>query len=179
MKEVEDGIKVQKQILERLEAANAILLSRKLANRIIDEQDNKEIDKLLHWIIIGGGPTGVELVAELSDFVKSDVAKYFPLLSERVKITLLEATDKILGVFDSRLSAYAHTQLESRGAEVLCGAMVTKITKDYVEIKQKEKDPANSVKTNLTQIPYGSIVWAGGIATRPITKAIAGTIGKD
>jgi NADH:ubiquinone reductase (non-electrogenic) len=216
MKEVEDGMKVQKQILERLEAANSILLSRKRGNEILDnskeygllknadllkmdhmtkeemdrfneryneysqiikkndEDDNKEIEKLLHWVIIGGGPTGVELVAEISDFVREDASKYFPLISKRVKITLLEAGEKILSNFDSSLSTYARTQLESRGAEVLCGTMVTKITKDFVEIKQEIVGKTNFL---TTQIPYGCIIWAGGIATRPITKAIAVQIG--
>ena len=88
-------------------------------------------------MVIGGGPTGVELVAELGDFVREDVAKYFPQLAGRVKITLIEATDRLLGAFDVRMASYAHTALQQRGAEVLCGAMVTRITKDYVEIKKK------------------------------------------
>ena len=101
MKEVDDGVKVQKRILERLEAASAILFARqkreerslKQSNsygksktltfdqvEIIDaamileeeakENEDLEISRLLHWIVVGAGPTGVELCAEMSDFVR-------------------------------------------------------------------------------------------------------------
>ena len=105
MKEVDDGVKVQECILQRLEAASAILSARQReeahsqsaednkkdglaafaklspAQRIISDkekarkafnhaQDDKEISRLLHWVVVGAGPTGVELCAEMSDFVR-------------------------------------------------------------------------------------------------------------
>lgn len=101
MKEVDDGVKVQKRILERLEAASAILFARqKRVERNIKQSKNHgkletltperiesintamaeekaikinedlEISRLLHWIVVGAGPTGVELCAEMSDFVR-------------------------------------------------------------------------------------------------------------
>jgi NADH dehydrogenase FAD-containing subunit len=105
MKEVDDGVKVQKRILERLEAASAILSAReredahnqdpdpskkrgleeyarlspaqrvivnnRKAKRSADKTtDEAEISRLLHWVVVGAGPTGVELCAEMSDFVK-------------------------------------------------------------------------------------------------------------
>ena len=201
MKEVEDGMKVQKQILgkltcnhfssthnlrpypksflsstERLEAASAILAGRQdqssstatSSDSSSNDRNNdailhkkkilaeeQEIDRLLHWVVIGGGPTGVELVAELGDFVREDVAKYFPELAGRVKITLIEATDRLLGAFDTRMASYAHTALQQQGAEVLCGAMVTKITKDFVEIKKKTT--ASSTTTTTTSPPVYAV----------------------
>lgn len=101
MKEVDDGVKVQKRILERLEAASAILFTRqKRVERNMKQSKNHgkletltpdqieiinaataeekvtkinedlEISRLLHWIVVGAGPTGVELCAEMSDFVR-------------------------------------------------------------------------------------------------------------
>lgn len=101
MKEVDDGVKVQKRILERLEAASAILFARgkreernqkesKSNNKIVtlstdqietidaevavEEEirlnEDLEISRLLHWVVVGAGPTGVELCAEMSDFVR-------------------------------------------------------------------------------------------------------------
>lgn len=103
MKEVDDGVKVQKRILERLEAASAILFARqKRVERNVKQSVSKnhgkietltpeqiesintamaeekaikinedlEISRLLHWIVVGAGPTGVELCAEMSDFVR-------------------------------------------------------------------------------------------------------------
>ena len=103
MKEVDDGVKVQKRILERLEAASAILFARgkreernqkesksnsKLVTPAPDQietidaavaiaveegirlNEDLEISRLLHWVVVGAGPTGVELCAEMSDFVR-------------------------------------------------------------------------------------------------------------
>ena len=105
MKEVDDGVKVQECILQRLEAASAILSARqreeehspnaednkkdgfaayiKLSpaqHAVSDKEkeikaanharDDKEISRLLHWVVVGAGPTGVELCAEMSDFVR-------------------------------------------------------------------------------------------------------------
>ena len=101
MKEVDDGFKVQKRILERLEAASAILFTRQKREERSLKQSKKfgkfetltpdqievidaalavengikanedlEISRLLHWIVVGAGPTGVELCAEMSDFVR-------------------------------------------------------------------------------------------------------------
>lgn len=105
MKEVDDGIEVQKRILERLEAASAILSHRcreeehaqsvsvlkassgsaspaessSLLNTTEESsaererrhrQGDEEIARLLHWVVVGAGPTGVELCAEMSDFVR-------------------------------------------------------------------------------------------------------------
>ena len=106
----------------------------------------------------------MELVAELGDFVREDVAKYFPQLAGRVKITLIEATDRLLGAFDSRMASYAHTALQQRGAEVLCGAMVTKITKDYVEIKKKttaSSTPSTATPTTATSPPVYNVTQVG------------------
>ena len=229
MKEVEDGMKVQKQILgkltcnhfssthnlrpypksfltstERLEAASAILAGRQdqssstatSSGSSSNDRNNdailhkkkflaeeQEIDRLLHWVVIGGGPTGVELVAELGDFVREDVAKYFPELAGRVKITLIEATDRLLGAFDTRMASYAHTALQQRGAEVLCGAMVTQVdlidrlTFSPAQLTTMILFSPNLLNLSSPQIPYGALIWAGGIAVRPLVKAIATQIG--
>lgn len=57
---------------------------------------DKEREEILHFVVVGGGPTGVEFAAELHDYVHEDLAKLYPDLKQYVKITLLEATDHIL-----------------------------------------------------------------------------------
>ena len=54
--------------------------------------------KLLHFVIVGGGPTGVEFAAELHDYVAEDLAKLYPSLKHLVQITIVEAGDHILNV---------------------------------------------------------------------------------
>lgn len=161
LKELEDGIAIQKRILQNLELASSLLAAANNSNI-----HDKEIAKLLSWIVIGGGPAGVELTAELSDFIKQEVARYFPSLVPKIQLTLIEATDRVLGAFDGSLSAFAKQVLSKRGANVLCNTSVTKITPASVEYKLSKVGTKGSVE-------YGMCVWAGGIARRPIVEAIA------
>jgi NADH:ubiquinone reductase (non-electrogenic) len=181
MKEVENGLEVQKRILHQLEHASALMSKN---------PSDPEIDRALHWVVVGGGPTGVELTAELSDFVNADVKKYFPHLYNRVNITLVEATDKILGTFTDEISAYAEKSLTEGGASVRCNAMVTSMTDKVVNLKEKPISFPSATATPTTtnaintvpvytksEIQYGILVWAGGIAARPVTKVIAAAVG--
>lgn len=84
MQEIEDAQKIRKSVMNCFEKAA-------LPNLSDDERR-----KALHFIVIGGGPTGVEFAAELHDFVSEDLAKLYPNIRELVKISLIEAGDHIL-----------------------------------------------------------------------------------
>lgn len=107
--------------------------------------------------------------------MKSDIAKYFPKIASKVKITLIEATDRLLGVFEKETSSYARKALEDRGAEVLCSTIVTKITPDHVAIKVKNSDGIFQEQ----QIKYGVLAWAAGIATRPLVNDVRKQLGEQ
>ena len=117
--------------------------------------------------------------------LRQDVSHYFPLLTKRVKITLVEASDGILGAFDERMSKYALATLKDRGVQIQCASAVTQITPEHVEMKvraaptlsQDGKTVPPAEPFSQVTMPYGSLVWAGGITSRPITKAIAAEIG--
>lgn len=80
---------------------------------------------------------------------------------------------------------YAHSVLSERGVNIQCGSAVTEITAEYIEMKVRAApcvsiDGTVSISTEpaaIVRVPYGSLVWAGGITSRPITKAIATNIG--
>jgi NADH:ubiquinone reductase (non-electrogenic) len=59
---------------------------------------DEERKRILHFVVVGGGPTGVEFAAELHDFVNEDLVKLYPAAKDFVKITLLEASDHILNM---------------------------------------------------------------------------------
>jgi NADH:ubiquinone reductase (non-electrogenic) len=157
MKEIEDGISVKRQILQKLESAHSM---------VVAGVDEREVTKQLTWVVVGGGPTGVELCAEITDFVNADVQKYFPSLVPRITVMLVEALPRVLTMFDEELSKYATDSLKRNGAKVLCSAAVSKVIPGEVQLKVKDQE-------QLATYDYGILVWAGGIAMRPITKSIA------
>lgn len=86
MQEVEDAQRIRRTVFDCFERAS-------LPN-ITDE----EIQRILQFVVVGGGPTGVEFAAELHDFVVEDLVKLYPMVKNFVKITLLEAGDHILNM---------------------------------------------------------------------------------
>ena len=117
-------------------------------------------------------------VKNIFPFFRSDVSKYFPSLAGKVKITLVEASDKILGAFDERMSKYALSTLTDRGVKIQCRSAVTQITAEHIEMKVRSEPTispegtvipsADSVTT--VQVPYGSLVWAGVLRHDPLPK---------
>ena len=163
MKEIEDSLTVQKKLLSTLEYANALAASNAPAS---------SVERALHWVVVGGGPTGVELTAELCDFKNSDIARYFPHLASKLKITLVEGTPKVLGTFSPHISNYAADALNGAGADVMTGQFVTGVTERTIPLKAAKGG-------EKSELDYGVMVWAGGIEARPITKKLAETIGGE
>lgn len=86
LQEIEDAQKIRRKIVDCFERASLPNLS------------DEERKKILHFVVVGGGPTGVEFAAELHDYVTEDLVKLYPKVKDAVKITLLEATDHILNM---------------------------------------------------------------------------------
>lgn len=86
VQEVEDAQKIRRTVIDCFEKASLPTLS------------DEERKRLLHFVIVGGGPTGVEFAAQLHDFVNEDIVRLYPKVKDLVKITLLEATDHILNM---------------------------------------------------------------------------------
>ena len=126
LKEIEHGQAVQNRVLSCLESAAAMDAAG---------APTADLQKMLHFVIVGGGPTGVELSAELSDFIKSDVKARFPRVAEHVQITLVEAMPRVLAMFDPSLTDYAVHHLTERGVEVLVNTQVKGITSDSATVK--------------------------------------------
>ena len=133
---------------------------------------------LIIFFSLSGGPTGVELTAELGDFVRNDVSRYFPRLKNRIKITLLEATDKILGMFDPAVSSYAASVLIQNGANIQCNAIVTKVDERAIEYKAKSRNSGDTEDVTIQNLDYGTAVWAGGINKRALTTHITSAVNK-
>ena len=79
LKEVGDAQRIRKRIMDCCETAT------------FKDQPSEEIKRLLHMVVVGGGPTGVEFAGELQDFFESDLRKWIPDIADNFKVTLIEA----------------------------------------------------------------------------------------
>ncbi|XP_042507546.1 internal alternative NAD(P)H-ubiquinone oxidoreductase A2, mitochondrial-like isoform X2 [Macadamia integrifolia] len=131
----------------------------------------EEKSRLLHCVVIGGGPTGVEFSGELSDFIMRDVHQRYAHVKDYIHVTLIEANE-ILSSFDDRLRRYATKQLTKSGVRLVRG-----IVKDV----QQQK----IILDDGTEVPYGLLVWSTGVGPSPFTRSLqlpkspGGRIGVD
>jgi len=165
LKEVEHGVAIRSRVLSLIERASALQSLRGPG------ADQSDIDRLLHFVVVGGGPTGTELCAELSDLVKKDVSRSFPEVASRVRITMLEGLPRILSMFDQKLASYAQDHLEERDVAIKTNVFVTEVGETQASIKSR----SGGVGT----VDYGMLIWAAGIACRPLTKQLMAQIGTE
>ncbi|CAI8591242.1 unnamed protein product [Vicia faba] len=160
LKEVEDAQKIRRTVIDCFERAN------------LPEVSEEEKKRILHFAIVGGGPTGVEFAASLHDFVNEDLVRLYPGIKDLVKITVLEAGDHILSMFDKRITAFAEDKFHRTGIDVKTGSMVVKVSEKEISTKELKNGG------NITTIPYGMAVWSTGIGTRPFIKDFMSQIGQ-
>jgi len=87
LKEIGDAQNIRKRIMDCVETA------------AFKDQSPEEIDRLMHMVVVGGGPTGVEFAGELQDFFEEDIKKLVPEISDRFRVTLIEALPNVLPSF--------------------------------------------------------------------------------
>jgi len=179
LKEAEDSAKIHAKLLCNLEKAAALM-----RHGGSDEHTQQEIDRLLKVFVVGGGPTGVELSAELADFVHSDVTmRYGQDLSDRVKIVLVEAMPRILAPFDESLANVAKQHLQSRGVDVRTGVAITKVGENeatFAPSTPRDATPEQKAAA-LAQAKTeegGALIWAAGIGARPLVQKLAKALGQ-
>lgn len=159
LKEIEDAEKIRGRIVDCFETASLPHLS------------NEDRKQLLHFVIVGGGPTGIEFAAELHDLVHEDLMCLYPELREHISISVLQSADHILNTFDGRISEYAEQKFSRDGIDVKIGSRVLEVTDHSISFKAKSTG-------ELVEIPYGMIVWSTGIGTRPVVADYMKQIGQ-
>ncbi|KAL5054368.1 hypothetical protein RYX36_035050 [Vicia faba] len=159
LKEVEDAQRIRRTVIDCFERASLPSVS------------DEEKKRILHFAIVGGGPTGVEFAAALHDFVSEDLVKLYPGVKDLFKITLLEAGGHILSMFDKRITVFAEDKFRRDGIDVKTGSMVVKVSDREISTKEMKSG-------EMTSIPYGMAVWSTGIGTRPFIKDFMTQIGQ-
>ncbi|ANM67210.1 EF-hand domain [Arabidopsis thaliana x Arabidopsis arenosa] len=159
LKEVEDAQRIRRGVIDCFEKA--------ILPGLTEEQRRRK----LHFVIVGGGPTGVEFAAELHDFIIEDITKIYPSVKELVKITLIQSGDHILNTFDERISSFAEQKFTRDGIDVQTGMRVMSVTDKDITVKVKSSG-------ELVSIPHGLILWSTGVGTRPVISDFMEQVGQ-
>jgi NADH dehydrogenase len=134
-----------------------VLLAFEAAER---ETDPAVQRRMLTFVVIGGGPTGVELAGALAEISRETIARDFRLIDPtKARIVLVEAGPRLLASFPAPLSVHAGTALARLGVEVRTGAPVTQVTHDAVWLGGE-------------QIRARTVLWAAGVAASPLARSL-------
>jgi NADH dehydrogenase len=144
-----------KKIDDATELRRRILLAFEQAEIATDEAERR---RLLTFVVIGGGPTGVEMAGAIAELAKMALARDFRHIDPRqARILLIEAGPRILTAFPPKLSEKAERALSRLGVEVRTGTPVTACDEDGVQLGEE-------------RIPSRCIVWGAGVAASPAAK---------
>lgn len=147
LKTISDALKIREQVLISFERAERM-------------DSLKEAAKYLNFVVIGGGPTGVEMAGAIAEIARKTMFKNFRnIRPEESKVYLVEAAPYILPVYPQKLSLKAKEDLENLGVCVMVGKKVTNVSEAGVQIED-------------TLIPSRNIIWAAGNQASPLLKTL-------
>ena len=138
MKSVRDAMKLRERILDCFELASLPIYS---------EARKKE---LLHFIIVGGGPTGAELAAEIDELVHDHLLGIYPDLKGMVTISVYDVADRMLGQFGEKLSEYAMEKFRRRNVRICMGRKIEGFESGVMKVKEDGN------------VRFGMAVWCAG-----------------
>lgn len=158
LKTVEDALEMRRRIFLAFEAAEK-------------ETDPEKRRAWLTFVLVGGGPTGVELAGALAELAYSTLKDDFRNIdTSETRILLLEGMDRILPPYPPELSAKAQTSLEHLGVTVQTKTLVTNIENNIVTIRRGEE---------IEQIPAQTILWAAGMKASGMGQVLSNSTGVE
>lgn len=158
-----------KSIDDALELRGRIFGSFELAETSLDPEQRR---RLLTFVVVGAGPTGVEMAGQIAELAQRTLADEFRHIDpSEARVILLDAAPKVLPSFGDRLSDRARKSLQDQGVEVQLNAMVTDL--DQYKIDVKDSDGSHRSIETMTK------VWAAGVAASPLGRMIAEQTGTE
>jgi NADH:ubiquinone reductase (H+-translocating) len=152
LKTVEDALEMRRRIFMAFEAAEK-------------ETDVEKRRAWLTFVIVGGGPTGVELAGAIAELAYSTLKKDFRNIdTAEAKIVLVEGMDRVLPPYSPDLSAKAEASLINLGVKVQTKALVTNIEDNVVTIRQGD---------NIEQVEARTVLWAAGVKASAMGEILA------
>jgi NADH dehydrogenase FAD-containing subunit len=152
LQSIEDARTIRRRILEAFAAAE------------IPSLDEATRRRRVTFVVCGGGPTGVEVAAEIDDLIADEAARAFPATAALARVVLVEATPRLLGTFDAALADYASSHFRREGIAVLTSTAVRAIEVDGVVLASGER------------IGSDCVVWAGGTSPVALTGKVGGAL---
>ena len=143
---LQEALELRNHVLEALERADA--------------RRGPERQALLGFVVVGGGPTGVELAGMLGEMRRRVVPRDFPDLADAMRVILLEGRDRLLPGFSPHLSANALSQIRELGVEVRLDTLVDRVSPEGVQLQRGDWLEARTV------------VWAAGVRGAPLGETI-------
>jgi NADH:ubiquinone reductase (H+-translocating) len=145
LKSIEDAQAIRRHVLLAYERAEI-------------ETDKSARDRLLTFVLVGGGPTGVEMAGALAELARAALARDFRRIDPKdTRIILVEAGNKILAEFPNRLSDFARRSLERMGVEVWTGSPIERID-------------AQGAMAKGQRIAAATVIWCAGVKAGPVAQ---------
>ena len=147
LKTIEDALEIRRRVLLAFESAER-------------ETDPDTQNAWLTFVIVGAGPTGVELAGALSEIARQTMIRDFRRINpSRARVILIEGTERVLPPYPPDLSAKAKKQLQQLGVEVITGALVTHVDDSSVGLGEK-------------RIATRTVLWAAGVQASPLARTL-------
>lgn len=151
LKTLDDALGIRRRLLMAFEKAES-------------EKDPVERERLMTFVIVGAGPTGVEMAGAISEIARETMLRDFHHIDpSEARVILLDAADRVLQAFDPKLSEQAHGQLRNLKVDVRLKVSVQDVN-------------ASGVSTASGFIHARTVIWAAGNAASPLMKSLPGTL---
>ena len=154
LKETWDAQKIRTKIMDCIETAQ------------FKTQSDEERERLLHMVVVGGGPTGIEFAAELRDFFNEDLLDWYPEIRDKFKVTLVEALPTVLPMFSKQLIGYTESNFKKQDISIHTKTMVKEVTDKTITCEVTRPDGTKAQEI----VPYGLLVWATGNTPRALIR---------
>ncbi|ABL83786.1 MULTISPECIES: NAD(P)/FAD-dependent oxidoreductase [unclassified Nocardioides] len=154
MKSIDDALELRGRIFGAFELAE------------LGAARGDHIDHLLTFVVVGAGPTGVEMAGQIAELAHRTLRKDFHHINTRTaRVILVDAAPQVLPPFGAKLGAKTKTELEKLGVEVVLGAMVTDVDERGIEMKFKDG--------RVERVDTVTKIWAAGVQASPLGRTLS------
>jgi NADH dehydrogenase len=171
LKSIEDATTIRRQILLAFEEAERMCAAAAPDSSRVGDGQAEALRTLLTFVIVGGGPTGVELAGQVIEISRHTLRGEFRAIRpEDARVCLVEYQDRVLPTFPPDLSKKALRSLEQLGVDVILGAEVTQVEAERITYRREGAIHVLAART---------ILWAAGVRASPLGQALAQATGAE